>query len=147
MTSNKTRERRRICVVLVDRANYGRMKPVMRAIALHPSLELLVVAGGTMPLERFGRAVDIVRADGFAVEGQVLMELEGSTPVTMAKSVGFGVIEFASEFQRLDPDVVLVIGDRYEALSATLAAAFINLCVVHIQGGEVSGSIDESTRH
>jgi UDP-hydrolysing UDP-N-acetyl-D-glucosamine 2-epimerase len=147
MTSNKTRTRRRICVVLVDRANYGRMKPVMRAIDSHPSLELAVVAGGTMPLERFGRAVDIVRGDGFAIEGQVLMELEGSTPVTMAKSVGFGVIEFTSEFQRLEPDVVLVIGDRYEALAATLAAAFMNLCVVHIQGGEVSGSIDESTRH
>jgi UDP-hydrolysing UDP-N-acetyl-D-glucosamine 2-epimerase len=147
MTSNKPRARRRICVVLVDRANYGRMKPVMRAIETHPSLELAVVAGGTMPLERFGRAVDIVRADGFDVAGQVLMELEGSTPLTMAKSVGFGVIEFASEFQRLDPDIVLVIGDRYEALAATLAAAFMNLCVAHIQGGEVSGSIDESTRH
>jgi UDP-hydrolysing UDP-N-acetyl-D-glucosamine 2-epimerase len=65
----------------------------------------------------------------------------------MAKSVGFGVIEFASEFQRLKPDIVLIIGDRYEALSAVLAAAFMNLCIAHIQGGEVSGSIDESTRH
>jgi UDP-hydrolysing UDP-N-acetyl-D-glucosamine 2-epimerase len=147
MTSSNNRTRRRICVVLVDRANYGRMKPVMRAIESHPSLELVVVAGGTMPLERFGRAVDIVRDDGFEIEGQVLMELEGSTPVTMAKSVGFGVIEFASEFQRLEPNLVLIIGDRYEALAATLAAAFMNLCVVHIQGGEVSGSIDESTRH
>ena len=147
MTSNKPHARRRICVVLVDRANYGRMKPVMRSIANHPALELVVVAGGTMPLERFGRAVDIVRVDGFDIAGQVLMELEGSTPLTMTKSVGFGVIEFASEFQRQEPDVVLVIGDRYEALAATLAAAFMNLCVAHIQGGEISGSIDESTRH
>ena len=65
----------------------------------------------------------------------------------MAKSVGFGVVEFASEFQRLKPDLVLLIGDRYEALAAALAAAYMNLCIAHIQGGEVSGSIDESARH
>ncbi len=146
MSSEPVR-RRRVCVVLVDRANYGRLKPVMRAINDHSRLQLQVVAAGTMPLERFGRAVDIVREDGFTVDGQVLMELEGSMPITMAKSVGFGVIEFASEFQRLDPDVVLIIGDRYEALAAALAAAFTNRCILHLQGGEVSGSIDESTRH
>ncbi len=65
----------------------------------------------------------------------------------MAKSVGFGVVEFASEFQRQKPDVVLLIGDRYEALSAAIAAAYMNICIVHVQGGEVSGSIDESARH
>jgi UDP-hydrolysing UDP-N-acetyl-D-glucosamine 2-epimerase len=65
----------------------------------------------------------------------------------MAKSVGFGVVEFASEFQRLKPDVVLLIGDRYEALAAAVAAAYMNLCILHVQGGEVSGSIDESARH
>jgi UDP-hydrolysing UDP-N-acetyl-D-glucosamine 2-epimerase len=139
--------KRRVCVLLVDRANYGRLKPVMHAIQDHPLLELQVVAAGTMPLERFGKATEIVRRDGFPIDGQVLMELEGSIPITMAKSVGFGVIEFANEFQRLEPDIVLVIGDRYEALAATIAAAFLNKCVVHVQGGEVSGSIDESTRH
>src|SRR5213593_4882177 len=65
----------------------------------------------------------------------------------MAKSVGFGVVEFASEYQRLKPDLVLLIGDRYEALSAAIAAAYMNICIAHIQGGEVSGSIDESARH
>ncbi len=65
----------------------------------------------------------------------------------MAKSVGFATIEFAGEFHRLKPDVVVVIGDRYEALAATIAAAYMNLCIFHIQGGEVSGSIDESCRH
>jgi UDP-N-acetylglucosamine 2-epimerase len=65
----------------------------------------------------------------------------------MAKSVGFGIVEFSSEFQRLKPDIVLLIGDRYEALAAAIAAAYMNRCLVHIQGGEVSGSIDESARH
>jgi UDP-hydrolysing UDP-N-acetyl-D-glucosamine 2-epimerase len=143
-----TREKRRkICVVLVDRANYGRLKPVMHAIRQHPALELQTVAAGTMVLERFGLAVEVLRADGFRVDGEVYIELEGSTPTTMAKSVGFAMVEFASEFQRLKPDVVLIIGDRYEALAATIAAAYMNICIAHIQGGEVSGSIDESARH
>jgi len=140
-------QRRKICVVLVDRANYGRLKPVMKAIIARPELYLQVIAAGTMVLERFHQPVNIVREDGFQVDGEIFIELEGSTPATMAKSVGFGMVEFSSEFQRLKPDVVLVIGDRYEALAATIAAAYMNICIVHIQGGEVSGSIDESARH
>jgi UDP-hydrolysing UDP-N-acetyl-D-glucosamine 2-epimerase len=139
--------RRKICVVLVDRANYGRLKPVMRVIKVHPELELQVIAAGTMVLERFQQPVQVVKADGFPVDGEIYMELEGSTPATMAKSVGFAMIEFASAFQRLQPDLILLIGDRYEMLAAAIAAAYMNLCIAHIQGGEVSGSIDESARH
>lgn len=147
MTSMELEKKRKVCVVLVDRANYGRLKPVIHAIHAHPRLALQIVASGTMVLERFGQAVNVVRADGFPVDGEIHMELEGSTPTTMAKSVGFGIVEFSSEFQRLKPDVVLLIGDRYEALAAAIAAAYMNLCLFHIQGGEVSGSIDESARH
>jgi UDP-hydrolysing UDP-N-acetyl-D-glucosamine 2-epimerase len=123
------------------------MKPVMQAIAARPELELQVLAAGTMVLERFLQPVQVVKEDGFCVDGEIYIELEGSTPATMAKSVGFGVVEFASEFQRLKPDLVLLIGDRYEALAAAIAAAYMNICIAHIQGGEVSGSIDESARH
>jgi len=146
-TSKSGGELRKVCVVLVDRANYGRLKPVMHAIQEHPELQLQVIAAGTMVLQRFGKPVDVVKRDGFPVDGEIYIELEGSTPATMAKSVGFGVVEFAGEYQRLKPDLVLLIGDRYEALSAAIAAAYMNLCIVHIQGGEVSGSIDESARH
>src|SRR3984885_8399088 len=139
--------KRKICVVLVDRANYGRLKPVLHSIAERPQLQLQIVAAGTMVLERFGQPVQNVRKDVFTVDGEIYIELEGSTPATMAKSLGFAVMEFASEFQRLKPDVVMLIGDRYEALAAALAAAYMNICIVHIQGGEVSGSIDESARH
>jgi len=119
----------------------------MQAIQNHPELELQVVAAGTMVLERFDQPVKIVRQDGFPVDGEIFIELEGSTPATMAKSVGFGMVEFASEFQRLKPDILLIIGDRYEALAAAIAGAYMNVCIVHVQGGEVSGSIDESARH
>ncbi len=138
---------RKVCVVLVDRANYGRMKPVMQAIREREGLQLQVLATGTMVLERFDQPVNVVRGDGFTIDGEIYIELEGSTPTTMAKSIGFGLVEFASEFHRLKPDVVVLIGDRYEALAAAIAAAYMNITLVHIQGGEVSGSIDESARH
>jgi len=138
---------RKICVLLVDRANYGRMWPVMKAIEGHPSLELQTICTGTMVLERFGQAEREVERDGFRIDGRVYIELEGSVPTTMAKSLGFATIEMASEFRRLNPDIVLLIGDRYEALAAAQAAAYQNICLAHIQGGEVSGSIDESARH
>jgi UDP-hydrolysing UDP-N-acetyl-D-glucosamine 2-epimerase len=140
-------DRKKVCIVLVDRANYGRLKPIMEAVRDSPRLEIQVLAAGTMVLERFDQPVRIVRNDGFHVDGEVYIELEGSTPATMAKSVGFGVVEFAGEFQRLKPDLVLLIGDRYEALAAAVAAAYMNITIVHLQGGEVSGSIDESARH
>ncbi|HMJ62031.1 MAG TPA: UDP-N-acetylglucosamine 2-epimerase, partial [Bryobacteraceae bacterium] len=117
MTQTK---QRKVCVVLVDRANFGRLKPVMEAIRDHPELELQSIAAGTMVLERFGRPVELVKASGLAVNGEIYTELEGSTPNSMAKSVGFATVEFASEYQRLKPDVVLLIGDRYEALAAAI---------------------------
>ncbi len=147
MILNSDRRQRRVCVVLVDRANYGRMHPVMGAIKADAGLGLLTICTGTMLLERFGRAVQVVRNDGYAVDGEVYMELEGSTPTTMAKSIGMGIVEFSSEFQRLKPDMVLLIGDRYETLAAAIAAVYMNIPVAHVQGGEVSGSIDESARH
>lgn len=119
----------------------------MGEIQRRPELDMVTVVAGSMVLKRFGRPVDRVVDDGFSIDSEVYLELEGGLPVTMAKSVGFGIVEFASEFQRLAPDIVLLIGDRYEALAAAVAAAYMNLCIVHLQGGEVSGSIDESARH
>ncbi len=100
-----------------------------------------------MLLERFGQAEKVVVRDGFNVDGRVYMELEGSVPATMAKSLGLGVVEFVNEFQRIQPHIVLLIGDRYEAFAAAIAAVYMNIPLAHLQGGEVSGSIDESARH
>jgi UDP-hydrolysing UDP-N-acetyl-D-glucosamine 2-epimerase len=138
---------RKVCAVLVDRANYGRMKPVMTELQARDDIDLQVAASGTLVLNRFGSPLDIIRNDGFEIASETYVELEGSTPTSMAKSLGFSVIEFATEFKRMQPDLVLMIGDRYEALGAVLAAAYSNLCIAHIQGGEISGSIDESARH
>jgi UDP-hydrolysing UDP-N-acetyl-D-glucosamine 2-epimerase len=138
----------KVAIILVDRANYGRMKPVMDAMKRRPeAFAMSVVCAGTMVLERFGLTMEVVRDDGFDIAGEVFLELEGSIPHTMAKSLGIGILEFSNEFRRLEPDLVLMIGDRYEALAATLAAAYMNLTIAHIQGGEVSGSVDERARH
>jgi len=137
----------RIAAILVDRANYGRLKPVLERMRGRPEIDLRIVCSGTMLLERFGRARDVVLEDGFEIAAEVYFEIEGSVPNTMAKSVGLAIVEFSTVFMNLKPDFVLVMGDRYEAFGATVAAAYQNMCVIHIQGGEVSGSIDESTRH
>ena len=137
----------KICVLLVDRANYGRMYPVMSALNKDTDLELQVICAGTMLLERFGEAEKMVENDGFKVDHRVFLEVEGSVPVTMSKSIGLGIIEFTNVYQQLQPDMLLLIGDRYEALAAAIAGAYMNIPIAHVQGGEISGSIDESARH
>ena len=138
---------KKICVLLVDRANYGRMYPVMKVLDKDPDLELQVICAGTMLLERFGEAEKMVVKDGFKVDHRVFLEVEGSVPTTMSKSIGLGIIEFTNVYQNLQPDMLLLIGDRYEALAAAIASAYMNIPIAHIQGGEISGSIDESARH
>ncbi len=138
---------KKICIVLVDRANYGRMLPVMREIKKHNNIELQIICAGTMLLERFGNAQSLVESDGFEISSKVFLEVEGSNPETMTKSIGIGIVQFSSELSRLSPDILLVIGDRYETLAAVISAAYMNIFIAHIQGGEVSGSIDESARH
>jgi UDP-hydrolysing UDP-N-acetyl-D-glucosamine 2-epimerase len=143
----KTNKKRKICSILVDRANYGRLRPVLSEIDQDKSLDQYLICAGTMVLERFGSVANIVRNDGFKVNSELFFEVEGSIPASMAKSIGLGIIEFSSEFQKINPDLVLIIGDRYEALAAAISAAYMNIPIAHIQGGEVSGSIDDSARN
>jgi len=137
----------KITAVLVDRANYGRLKPVLEIMHDDSDIDLNLVCTGTMLLDRFGKAVDLVKKDGFNVTEEIYIELEGSVPSTMAKSIGLAVIELSNAFQRQSPDFVLLIGDRSEALGAAIAAVYQNYCLIHVQGGEITGSIDESARH
>ena len=118
----------KITTVLVDRANYGRLKPVLEVMRDDSGIELNLVCTGTMLLDRFGKAVDLVKKDGFNVTEEIYIELEGSVPSTMAKSIGLAVIELSNAFQRQSPDFVLLIGDRSEALGAAIAAVYQNYC-------------------
>ena len=138
---------RKICVVVGSRANYSSIKSAMRAIQDHPDLELQVVAGASALLDRYGQVVDLIERDGFKLSARVYMLVEGETPATMAKSTGLGLMELPTIFDQLRPDVVLTVGDRFETMATTLAAAYMNIPLAHTMGGEVSGTIDESIRH
>ncbi len=139
--------KKRVCVVVHSRANYGRIKTVMRAIADHDDLDLILLVGSSALLHRFGSVVDIIRADGFTETAVVHSIVEGETPTTMAKSTGLAIIELATHFDNLKPDIVLTVADRFETLATAVAASYMNIPLAHTQGGEVTGSIDESVRH
>jgi UDP-hydrolysing UDP-N-acetyl-D-glucosamine 2-epimerase len=139
--------KRKICVVVNSRANYGRIKSVMRAVAKHPKLELQLLVGASALLHRFGSVIDVIRSDGFEPTAVVHSMVEGETPTTMAKSTGLGILELASQFENIKPHVVLTVADRFETIATAIAASYMNIPVAHTQGGEVTGSIDESVRH
>lgn len=138
---------RKICVVIGSRANYGSIKTAMRAIQRHPDLELQTVVAASALIDRYGQVANLVREDGFQPAAKVYMLIEGETPATMAKSTGLGLVELPTVFEQLQPDIVLTVGDRFETMATTLAAAYMNIPLAHTMGGEVSGTIDESIRH
>lgn len=139
--------KRKICVVVNSRANYGSIKSAMRAIRAHPDLELQLVVGASALLDRFGSVVDVVKSDGFTPDATVHFIIEGETPVTMAKSAGLGLVELPTVFDSLKPDIVLTVGDRFDTMPTAVAAAYMNIPLAHTMGGEVTGTIDESVRH
>lgn len=138
---------RKVCIVVASRANYGRIKSVLQAVKQHPELKLQVVVAASALLYRFGSVVDVMRADGFEPDATCHTVIEGNAPVTMAKSTGLGIIELATIFEGLNPDIVLTVADRYETLATAVAASYMNIPLAHTQGGEITGSIDESVRH
>ncbi|MBE2268022.1 MAG: UDP-N-acetylglucosamine 2-epimerase (hydrolyzing) [Anaerolinea sp.] len=138
---------RKICVVIGSRANYSSIKSAMRAIQAHPDLELQVIVGASAVLDRYGSVVNLIEKDGFTPVARMYMLVEGETPATMAKSTGLGLLELPTLFDQIKPDIVLTVGDRFETMATTLAAAYMNIPLAHTMGGEVSGTIDESIRH
>lgn len=139
--------RRKVCVLVTARPSYSRVKSALRAFASRPDLDLQLVVGASALLERYGNAIHSIEHDGFEVAARVYMVLEGGNLVTAAKSTGVGLVELATVFDNLRPDVVVTVADRYETLATAVAASYMNIPVAHIQGGEVTGSIDEKVRH
>lgn len=143
----KDSNKRKVCFVITSKIHYARNKRVLEALRSHPDIELQIVIGGSALLEKFGNVEPDLLADGFTVDAKFLMAIEGGNTVAMAKSAGIGLLELPSIFERLSPDVVIVRGDRYEVLSVAVAAAYMNIPIAHIEGGDVTGTIDESVRH
>jgi UDP-hydrolysing UDP-N-acetyl-D-glucosamine 2-epimerase len=139
--------KRRVCVVVTARPSYSRIRTALQAIQDHPGLELQLVVAASALLDRYGMAVRTIEADGFDIAARVYMVLEGENLAAMAKTTGLGLLELATVFDNLKPDVVVTVADRYETLSTAVAASYMNIPVAHVQGGEVTGSIDEKVRH
>ena len=140
-------EPRKVCVVITARPSYSRIKTALEAIKNHSGLQLQLVVAASALLDRYGSVVNQIAADGFDIDEKVFMVLEGENPTSMAKTTGMGVMELATTFLNLKPDVVVTIADRYETIATAIAGAYMNIPVAHIQGGEITGSIDEKVRH
>lgn len=138
---------RRICVVVSARPSYSRIKSCLSAVADHPDLELQVVVTASALLDRFGNTAEEIKRDGFQISARVFTVFEGKTPATMAKTTGLGLLELSTVLDNLQPDVVVTIADRYETIATAIAASYMNIPLVHVQGGEITGSIDEKVRH
>ena len=139
--------KRKVCVVVNSRANYGRIKSVLKAIKDQPDLDLQLIAGASALLWRFGNVAHQIHEDGFKIDLVVYSIVEGENPTTMAKSTGMGIMELATQFENLKPNVVITVADRFETMATAIAASYMNIPLAHTQGGEVTGSIDESVRH
>lgn len=138
---------RKICVVITARPSYSRVKSLLTAIKLHPDLELQIVVMASALIDRYGNASKVIENDGFEINTKLFTVLEGESQVSAAKTTGIGILELSSAFLQLKPDIVVTIADRFETLATAVCASYMNIPLAHIQGGEVTGNIDEKVRH
>ena len=140
--------KRKICVVTGTRAEYGLLRWLMDGINKSTKLDLQIVVTGMHFSPEFGLTYKEIENNGFKIDKKIEMLLSADTPSSISKSTGLGLIGFADTFYELNPDIVIVLGDRYEVLAASLAAMFANIPIAHIHGGETTaGAFDEAIRH
>lgn len=139
--------KRKICVVITARPSYSRVKSALIAINKHKDLELLLVLAGSAVLDKYGNVAEIIEKDGFQITEKIYNIVDGNSVTAMAKTTGVAILELSTAFNNLEPDVVVTIADRFETIATSIAASYQNIPLVHIQGGEVTGNIDEKVRH
>jgi len=132
-------------VVIPSRSDYGSIKSAVKEIDKKAKLQ--IVACGAALIERFGNAVEYIKKDGFHVDAEIDMLVEGDTPMVMAKTTGLGIIEMSTVLNNLKPDIVLSVGDRYETMATAISASYMNIPLAQTMCGEISGTVDETTRH
>lgn len=139
--------KRKICVVVTARPSYSRIKTALTAIKNHPELELQLVVAASALLDRYGNATKYIEKDGFTISAKVFNVLEGENLTAAAKTTGIGILELSTVFDNLNPDIVVTVADRFETMATAISASYMNIPLAHIQGGEVTGNIDEKVRH
>ncbi len=141
-------KKRKLCVVTGARAEYGLLRWLMDGINKSTKLDLQIIATGMHLSPEFGLTYQEIENDGFKIDKKIEMLLSADTSSSISKSTGIGLIGFADIFNELNPDIVIVLGDRYEILAASLSAMFENIPIAHIHGGETTvGAFDEAIRH
>jgi UDP-hydrolysing UDP-N-acetyl-D-glucosamine 2-epimerase len=138
---------RHVAIVTEARSSYGYLRPIARLIEDDPDVRYSLIVTNQHLLPDFGYSVEEIERDGLLISDRIYMTLDGYTPVTMCKSLGVLMLSITDTFMRLEPDIVLVLGDRGDSLIAATVAAHMNIPVAHIQAGERSGNIDGMTRH
>ena len=140
--------KRKICVVTGTRAEYGLLFWLLKRAKADSEIELQIVATGMHLSPEFGLTVTQIEKDGFTINEKVEMLISGDTPTAIAKSIGLGVISFSDVFNRLSPDVIVVLGDRFEIFAVAQTAMILRIPIAHIHGGELTeGLIDDPIRH
>ncbi len=148
MSSSSTEQRRKVCVVTGTRAEYGLLYEVIKTLHQDPAFALQLAVTGTHLSPEFGMTVREIEGDGFPVAERVEVLLSSDTETAVATSMGLALIGFAKAYDRLHPDVLVVVGDRFEVFAAVAAAVPFRIPVAHIHGGEsTEGAMDELFRH
>jgi UDP-N-acetylglucosamine 2-epimerase (non-hydrolysing)/GDP/UDP-N,N'-diacetylbacillosamine 2-epimerase (hydrolysing) len=138
----------KVCVVTGSRADYGLLYFLMRYLQVDPKFDLSVVATGMHLSPEFGMTAKVIESDGFPLAAKIETLLSSDSGIGVAKATGLGILGFADTFQQLRPDLLIVLGDRFEIFAAVQAALFLRIPVAHIGGGDVTaGAFDESIRH
>ena len=141
------KNKRKICFVINSRANYGRVKNLLILLNKKKDVELQIILGASSILYKFGDISTLLKRDGLKITETFFSIVEGENLVTMTKSAGLTIIELSNIFKKIKPDVVVVLADRFENLPVAICASYMNIPLAHVQGGEVTGSIDEKVRH
>lgn len=136
-----------LLVAITARASYSRIKSVLVAAKARSDIKVCVLASGSALLDRYGRVVDLIRSDGFEVVEEMYTFVEGNNLINMAATAANTITHSAQILNRLKPDYVITVADRYETLGTAVAAAYCGIPLIHVQGGEVTGNIDEKVRH
>src|SRR5215208_1582878 len=140
--------KRRVCFPMTSRAYYGRSQLLLKKLQEHPEIELELMLGGSILLDKYSRHIaEDIEAAGFTISTSLFNVIEGGNHIAMAKTACLTALEFTNGFHAADPDIVVICGDRFEQLAIAMAAAYLNKTIAHIEGGDVTGSIDESVRH
>lgn len=138
---------KKVCVIITARPSYSRIKSTLVALKKDKNIKLSIILSGSALLDRYGKVSQVINDDGFSIDFHIHNVIEGSQLFHSVKSVGLALIDLSSAITKINPDLIITIADRYETIANAIASSYMNIPLLHIQGGELTGSIDNKVRH